>query len=135
MVVEVRALTGIYEAEGSIRGEIKYVLGKLMGTAHCALCDITHRGISQKKGFVQCREALPVEMSTVHLDERTDDIRDFSAGKTPCVIAHTTNGLLIVLDAQELEDCQGSVTVFRDALDRQMAALNLSFKTPTADLA
>jgi hypothetical protein len=35
-------LIGVYNAEGSLRGELAYLLGKLTGRAHCALCDITH---------------------------------------------------------------------------------------------
>ncbi len=131
MMVPVRTLTGIYEAEGTLRGEIKYALGKLMGTAHCALCDITHRGISEKKGFVQCREALPIDIYTVHLDERTPEVRTFTEGKTPCVVAHTGDGLMMLLDAQQLEDCQGSVSAFRAALDQRMLALGLSFEAPS----
>ena len=37
-------LVAVYHADGGVRGELSYVLGRLLGTAHCALCDITHRG-------------------------------------------------------------------------------------------
>jgi hypothetical protein len=53
-------LVGVYHAEGSLLGELRYVWGKLRGTAHCALCDITHGRLSEKSAFKSLRERLPV---------------------------------------------------------------------------
>ena len=58
MLRDVTALTGVYQANGSLSGELRYVVGKLLGSAHCALCDITHGAVREKPGFVACREAL-----------------------------------------------------------------------------
>jgi len=33
---------GIYNADGSLLGEVSYVLAKYTGRGHCELCDITH---------------------------------------------------------------------------------------------
>ena len=35
-------LVGVYHADGSLLGEARYVVGKILGRAHCSLCDITH---------------------------------------------------------------------------------------------
>ena len=43
-----KAIWGVYHADGGIVGELRYVFGKLRGTAHCALCDITHSYVSEK---------------------------------------------------------------------------------------
>ena len=32
----------IYDADGSLAGELSYALGKLAGARRCALCDISH---------------------------------------------------------------------------------------------
>ena len=125
MIVE--SLTGVYHADGTVTGELKYALGKMLGTAHCALCDITHRGISEKGDFERCRDALPVPLSTVHLDERDDSLRAFTEGKTPCVVAHTAEGLVMVLDEAALDACGGDVVRFRDALEAAMEAGGLVF--------
>ena len=53
MTSDVTALTGVYQADGSLSGELRYVVGKLLGSAHCALCDITHGAVREKKGFAQ----------------------------------------------------------------------------------
>lgn len=123
----VSRLTGVYHADGSLRGELKYAVGKLFGTAHCALCDITHRGISEKGAFTRCRSALPVPFDTVHLDERDEVMRNFTAGHTPCVVAHVDTRLVMLLDADTLDRCDGDVTKFRDAIDAAVTRLDLSF--------
>ena len=46
-----KAIWGVYHADGGIVGELRYVFGKLRGTAHCALCDITHSYVSEKKSM------------------------------------------------------------------------------------
>jgi hypothetical protein len=33
---------GVYNAEGTLKGELLYVLKKMTGHGHCSLCDITH---------------------------------------------------------------------------------------------
>jgi len=125
MTRDVTALTGVYQADGSLSGELRYVVGKLLGSAHCALCDITHGAVREKPGFVACREALPVPLRNVHLDERSPDILRFTEGKTPCVVAHTAEGLVLLLDALALDACKGSVSRFRDALDQALTAEDL----------
>ena len=129
MTSDVTALTGVYQADGSLSGELRYVVGKLLGSAHCALCDITHGSVREKPGFVACREALPVPLRNVHLDERSPEVKRFTEGKTPCVVAHTADGLVLVLDAAALDACHGSVSRFREALDQALAAQGLRFAT------
>jgi len=66
-------LVGVYRAEGSLRGEIAYVVGKLLGTAHCALCDITHSPVRRKAAWDRMAAGLGVPFELVHLDERDAD--------------------------------------------------------------
>lgn len=130
MAIVVERLTGVYDADGSLIGELRYVLGKLLGSAHCALCDISHRGVREKSEFRQCRSELPVPFEVVHLDERSDEIARLTAGRTPCVVAHTSEGALILLDAERLEACEGEVGAFRGALDEAMTERGLVFRGP-----
>jgi len=126
MASDVVSLTGIYEANGSLTGEIAYVVGKALGTAHCALCDITHGRLREKATWRACRDALPVPFEAVHLDERSPEVADATAGRTPCVVAHTANGIEMLVDADALEACDGDperlAATIREALDRR--ALN-----------
>ena len=44
----VNRLVGVYDADGGLLGEAAYVWGKVRGTRHCALCDITHRRVRRR---------------------------------------------------------------------------------------
>ncbi len=44
---------GIYNAAGTLSGELRYVFGKLAGTTSCSLCDITHTWTGKKPVFDQ----------------------------------------------------------------------------------
>lgn len=121
----VHRLTGVYQANGTLLGELAYVVGKVFGRAHCGLCDITHGHVQQKASFRVCRAALPVPFDTVHLDERSPEVLAFTEGKTPCVVAHTEEGLELLLDAAALDACEGEVERFRAALDAALDARHL----------
>jgi len=108
----VAQLIGIYEANGSLRGELSYVLGKLFGTRHCALCDITHGAVSKKRTFAELEKELPIPITLVHLDERSEQVKAASEGHTPCVLLEDEDGLRIFITASELEVCRGDVKCF-----------------------
>ncbi|MDC3282395.1 hypothetical protein OAV46_05145, partial [Euryarchaeota archaeon] len=108
---------GIYHADGGIVGELQYVLGKIRGTAHCALCDITHSFVSEKKSMKACRSNSPVPFHLVHLNEQIDGLQSITEGMTPCVVAETDNGFEIILYSDELEECNKKVQLFQEKLD------------------
>jgi hypothetical protein len=68
-----------------------------------------------------------VPLRNVHLDERSPEVARFTEGKTPCVVAHTAEGLVLVLDHIALDECAGSVTRFRDALSAALLRLDLRY--------
>ena len=117
-------LIGVYHADGGLLGELRYVVGKVRGTAHCALCDITHGRFTAKSAWTACAASFGVPVEVVHLNERTALLRDLTEGHTPCVVAVLHDGTArVVLDADALEGCGGSVDAFagalRDALRRE----------------
>lgn len=118
-------LTGIYHADGSLLGELRYVTGKLLGTAHCALCDITHGRVRKKRAFSRLQQRLEVPMDLVHLDERDDELAVFTDGRTPSVVGRTDHGLVMLLDAEQLE-LAGSVERFEGALHEAIASAGLA---------
>ena len=42
---------GIYNADGTVLGEIAYVFAKYTGRRHCELCDITHGTVRRKPSW------------------------------------------------------------------------------------
>ena len=103
---------GVYNADGGIMGELAYVWGKIRGTAHCALCDITHRGVSKKKEWKDLEGRLATPMDLLHINEQDFDLARFTEGKTPCVVGNFAGELRLVMNSEDLEECGKSVEKF-----------------------
>ena len=116
MTHAITELIGVYNANGGLAGELAYVTGKLFGTAHCALCDITHGWVKEKAAFKDCRRSVSVPLRTVHINEQEESLADFTRGHTPCVVGRTDAGFIMVLDEAALEACEASVDAFSEAL-------------------
>ena len=123
----VRRLIGVYDADGSLRGELRYVVGRALGRRHCPLCDITHGRVREKEAWRSCREGLPVPFDAVHLDERSADVRAASQGAGSCVLAQTDDGLSILLDTAALESCEGVPQRLVDAVGDAVSARGLAW--------
>lgn len=116
----------MYDADGSLRGEVAYVLRKLAGTAHCALCDITHAGVRRRHDFDELRARLGVPFTLLHRDERPPDVQAATGDRTPAVLLRTDKGLETLLDAADLARCDASPEALFHAIDRTMAAAGVS---------
>ena len=112
-------LTGVYHADGGVLGELRYVVGKLRGVAHCALCDITHGALGKKRAFAAWQRALPVPFALVHLNERSPEVARVTERRTPALVAHTARRIVLLLGPDELE-LEGSLEAFRGALARAL---------------
>jgi hypothetical protein len=67
-------LIGVYHADGGLVGELRYALGRVLGTTHCALCDITHGGLRPRREWSALCAGLDVPIEVMHLNERTPDV-------------------------------------------------------------
>ena len=115
-------IVGVYNADGSWTGELRYVMGKIMGTAHCDLCDITHGLVRQKQAFTDLCDRLPVPIRTIHLDERSEDLAAFTQDKTPYVVGRTAGGWVMLMDASDLAACGKDVANFERVLRDRLEA-------------
>lgn len=116
---------GVYDADGGIAGEAKYVVGHLLGHLHCALCDITHGPVRRKKSFDAFRARLRVPFDVVHRNERSPEVEAATGDALPSVVAVTDSGIVTLLDRAALEGCGGEVGQLEAALhtaivDRQV---------------
>jgi hypothetical protein len=112
-------LIGVYNADGGIVGELRYIAGKIVGRAHCALCDITHRGLTPRAEWSRACERITIPFTLLHLNERPDDVRRASEGAVPCVLARVDDELVVLLGPNELEACAKRV----DELERRLRAV------------
>jgi hypothetical protein len=104
----IRRLIGVYNADGTIRGELGYWVGARLGRAHCALCDITHGRLRERADWAACRASLPVPFDTYHLDDQPDTVRAAMRDQAPAVVADTDQGLVVLLGPTELDLCDSS---------------------------
>lgn len=125
--MDIQRLIGVYHANGGILGEVGYAVGKLTGTRHCTLCDITHGGLRRRPSWDQMVQGLGVDFDLVHLNERPPDVRRASTHRTPCVLARTSAGLVLVAGPDDLAAAQASPDGLRQLLEGQAVALGLSW--------
>ncbi|RKN49115.1 hypothetical protein [Micromonospora endolithica] len=126
----IRRLVGVYHADGGLRGELAYVVGKVRGTAECALCDITHGALGRKREWRHLVPELGVPVDLVHLNERSPEIRAASEGRTPCVLAVTDDGPVSLLGPADLAALDGSVDRFAERLAAAVEATGLHWERP-----
>ena len=116
-------LVGVYDADGGLLGEAAYVWGKLRGTRHCALCDITHGHVRRKPAWDAMVAGLGLTVDLLHLDELPPDVaRAVAACGAPVVLARTDDGLRPLVDADELEALDGSVERLEELLRVRVSA-------------
>ena len=115
-------LAMVYDADGGLVGEVRYVVGHLLGRAECALCDITHGGVRRKEAFdalVAELEADGHRVEVHHRNEQTEAQAGASAGHLPCIVARGRaegDTWSILVDRDALEACAGDVAALRRTL-------------------
>ncbi len=114
-----RRYLGIYDADGGIVGEFRYVIGHLLGTAECALCDITHSPVRRKPAWDRMVMSLGVPFDLRHRNELTAaEAAAVGSMGLPVVAVELTDGRIVrVLDAVALAACDGDVERFRALLE------------------
>ena len=101
-------LVGIFDADGGLRGELRYVVDKLAGRGHCALCDITH-GFNPlgKRSFKQACAVSGLTMRLLHRDE-AEPAQLAAADRLPVVLAGDGARWRVLLSEEDLSACEGS---------------------------
>jgi hypothetical protein len=110
---------GIYNARGSITGELAFLFGRLTGRTECALCDITHGPFKKKTAFSRAQQTLGVPFEILHLDELDSTLYSFK-DSAPCVIAVRGSECSILLSKAELALCDSEVERFFDSLKAKL---------------
>ncbi len=113
-------IVGVYNANGGLVGEVRYIVGHLLGTTSCALCDITHSPIRRKREWDALVAELGIPVDLRHLNE-LDERESAAVGEQAPIVLVERNGMLEpLLDAAQLDALDGSVSAFgvavRDAL-------------------
>ena len=100
-------LIGVYDADGTLRGEVAYWIGARLGRRHCSLCDVTHGTFTEKNDWKRCRSSLRVPFDTYHRNDQPADVRRVNGDRTPVVVAETSGGIVVLLNGPQIDDAQG----------------------------
>jgi hypothetical protein len=101
----IERLVGIYDADGTLFGELAYVVGHLLGRRSCALCDITHGGLRRRPEFDAAAASLGVPFDLRHRDERSAEEVALTDGALPCVVAEGDGQRVVLVDSRALAAC------------------------------
>ena len=123
-------LVGVYDANGTIRGELAYWFGARLGRAHCSLCGITHGLVRERQEWKACRAGLPVPFQTYHRDDQPAEVRAALGNAAPAVVAETTDGFTLLLGPADLDSCGGSIERLTSAIESAVECLGLAWPTP-----
>ena len=113
-------LTVIYDADGGLLGELRYVADKLLNGAHCSACDITHGAVSEKGEWKSCKARLPVPVDQLHRNELEPELDRAVQGQLPCVAAHDDDGWSVLVTADELDELRGSASALEALLQERL---------------
>ncbi len=119
----VTRLVGVYNADGGLVGELRYIVGHVLGTVSCALCDITHSPLRRKREWDQLVADLGVPVDLRHLNELDERERAAVGEHAPVVLVDRDGMLTPLLDAEQLDALDGSVSAFGVAVRTALAEL------------
>jgi hypothetical protein len=125
----VRRLIGVYDANGTIRGELMYWVKARLGVSHCALCDITHGRAGERADWRSCRDRLPVAFDVYHRDDQADSVRRASGDTAPVVLAETSDGLVLLLSPSDLVACNSSPEDLVAKIESAMTSRDLEWES------
>ena len=112
MTGRIEEFIGVYDADGTIVGEVSYWIGARLGRAHCSLCDLTHGVFTTKREWRECASDLGVPFTTWHRDDAPAEVLAAASGLFPVVLARGETGLRVVIDATQLDSFDGDTTTF-----------------------
>ena len=117
-------LIGIYDADASITGEIRYLLRKVFSNYTCALCDLTHGWNPLGKSAWRKRAETEPNIIWLHRDEAPEGLLNAVEEKLPCVVADHGHRVEMLLDSDALQACKGNFATFTVLLEQKLRALH-----------
>ena len=105
-------IVGVYNADGSILGELKFAVSKVIGRNDCGLCDLTHGwNPFGKPSWKSACSASSIEIELLHQDELTEGQRE-AAGDLPAVIVGNGGAWQKIMAASDIITFHGNASGF-----------------------
>ncbi|MAD60972.1 MAG: hypothetical protein CMH49_05595 [Myxococcales bacterium] len=116
-------LVGVYNAKGSLFGELTYISKKLLGFTHCALCDLSHGWSPREKAsWKQACHQSSLDLSLLHLDE-LDDLQAEAFTMAPVILAYINHSWQVIMESDEIEASQGDPQHLFNELELKLQSL------------
>mmetsp|Transcript_5229 Transcript_5229/g.11031 ORF Transcript_5229/g.11031 Transcript_5229/m.11031 type:complete len:198 (+) Transcript_5229:183-776(+) len=121
----------IYDADGTVAGELLYLVKKWFGRGHCAACVITHGPKREKPEFTDWKQRLGVVLHNIHRDEMDIDLYNATRRRPfPCVVGRADSGEYVyVMAPEELDKCDGQVDQFETRLVEKLGDVGFATET------
>ena len=116
----------IYNASGTVAGELSYITKKLLNISSCAACDITHsfKELGEKKEFINCRLNSSIPIEKLHCNKLFPQLSAFiteSKSLLPLVVLEKKDmSFAVLLNDLELKSMNGSVEMFENKLNLKL---------------
>jgi len=118
---------GVYDADGTIIGELTYFWQKTFRGRHCTLCDITHGAIKMRSEWNLAVTELGLEFELLHRDEATHRHTSVQGYQPPCVLAQDESGeIFLLLTSEDLGLCDKSPAALMTVIRSKITEKTLS---------
>lgn len=124
---KIDALVLVYDATSGPWGLLVDTAMKVLRIRGCPLCTITHSVAGERSEWRTCRVELGVPLEHYHRDDQPEDVRSVCGDQLPCILARAGGQILILVDAEAIRRCSGSVADLRGKLLFHAARSGLSF--------
>ena len=115
-------VVGIYNADGGLFGEGRYVFDKLVGRSDCGLCDLTHGwNAFGKRAWREACGASTVPIELVHRNQATP-AQLTAAGSLPAVLIGEEGAWKRAVDAKLIGSLRKEPAKLLDHLEEMIAA-------------
>jgi hypothetical protein len=117
------SLYAIYDADGSLAGELRYLVDKFLGRADCALCDLSHGWHPAGKRAWRQQQGATTQLTWLHRDEVPHHVLAHVSESLPCIAMDSQGSVDILISKDQLAGCEGDFTVFEQLLVQKLQRL------------
>ena len=115
-------VVGIYNADGSVTGELAYVVSKLTGQGSCELCDVTHGwNPFGRREWKTAMQQSDLDITFIHRDEALPE-QLAAAGQLPAVVMSNDDGWRVIMTSSEFGEFKSEPCALIAETERRAAA-------------
>ena len=117
------SLYAIYDADGSLVGELRYLVDKFLGRANCALCDLSHGWHPAGRRAWRQQQGATTQLSWLHRDEVPHHVLAHVSESLHCIAIDTNGCVDILISKDQLARCEGDFMIFEQLLAQKLQGL------------